>query len=74
MITETETHELYSWNERNSGWVAISQGSEDEMTEQEADRYASARKRAIPGCAFWVDEIDSPPQLRPADLGVEVTA
>ncbi len=71
---EPETHELYSWNERNRGWVAISQGTEDDLTEQEADRYASARKRAIPGCAFWVGEIaDGAPQLPPADLGVEVT-
>lgn len=71
---EPETHELYSWNERNRGWVAISQGTEDALTEQEAERYASARKRAIPGCAFWVGEIaDGAPQLPPADLGVEVT-
>lgn len=69
-----ETHELYAWNESTRAWLAVSQGSEDAMAEQEQQRYASSRKAGITGAAFWVAEVGEAPGLPPADLGVEVIA
>lgn len=70
------THELYVWNGRvgNGGWIAVNQGSEEEMAADETRRYERARSNGDHGAAFFVSEVDDAPGLRPEDLGVEVIA
>lgn len=67
------TYELFSWSHTTGHWMAVAQGTEEEMEKAAESKYAGARKQGIEGCAYWVDVEGDVPGLRPEDLGIEIT-
>lgn len=67
-----EVRELYSWDERNGAWVAVSSGTETDLQETLERQYRNARRFDMGGSAFVIRPLNDPPAGTPAELGVEV--
>jgi hypothetical protein len=63
-------YELWSWDQQNCGWLAISQGTRKEMDALLNHQYELSREYNMINAAFYVS--NKPPRSRPEDLGIEV--
>lgn len=65
------TMQVWSWDARNRGWVAVEQGTRAACDAAVSRKYASADRLGVEGCAFVIGT--SPPMLPPESLGITVT-
>lgn len=56
---------VWSWDDRNSTWVAVAEGTEKAMYEV-LDRKRSAAARLMPSARFTMTPKSSPPLYGPA--------